>query len=66
MCVKLPPGNLNPASYPLHLTSIYTCRVTTAPRVRGVMRKFLGTLEVRSNGTPSYHIHSKLHHEFNE
>ena len=35
MCVKLPLGDLNPASYPPHPTSIYTCGVTTAPRVRG-------------------------------
>ena len=35
MCVRLPLGNLNPGSYPPHPTSIYTCRVTTAPRACG-------------------------------
>ena len=32
--VKLPLGNLNPDPCPPHLTSIYTCGVITAPRVR--------------------------------
>ena len=35
MCVKLPPGGLNPDSYPPHPISTYTCEVTTAPKVRG-------------------------------
>ena len=35
MCMKLPPGDLNPNLYPLHSTSIYTYRVTTASKVRG-------------------------------
>ena len=35
MCVKLPPENLNPNSYPPHPTSIYTCGVTIALRVCG-------------------------------
>ena len=34
MCVKLPLGDLNPSPYPPHPTSIYTCGVITAPRVR--------------------------------
>ena len=29
-----PPRDLNPDLCPPHHTSIYTCRVTTAPRVR--------------------------------
>ena len=33
MCVKLPPGDLNPDPCPTHPTSTYTCGVTTAPRV---------------------------------
>ena len=33
MCVELFPGDLNPSPYPPHLTSTYTCRVTTTPRV---------------------------------
>ena len=33
MCVKLSPKDLNPDLYPLHPTSIYTYRVTIAPRV---------------------------------
>ena len=38
MCVKLPPINLNSDPYSLHLTSIYTCGVTTTPRVHdGIM-----------------------------
>ena len=28
--------------------------------------KFLGTFEIWTNGTSSSHIHSELHHEFNE
>ena len=35
MCMKLPPGDLNSGPYPSHPTSIYTCGVTTAPRVCG-------------------------------
>ena len=35
MCVNLPPRDLNPSSYTPHPTNIYTCGVTTAPRVRG-------------------------------
>ena len=33
--MKLPPENLNSGHYPSHPTNIYTCRVTTAPRVCG-------------------------------
>ena len=33
MCVKLPPGDLNPDPYPPHSTNIYTCRVTIAPKM---------------------------------
>ena len=35
MCVKLPPGDLNPDPCPSHLTNTYTCGVTIAPRVCG-------------------------------
>ena len=35
MCVKLPPGDLNPGPCPPHPTSTYTCGVTIAPRVCG-------------------------------
>jgi len=37
MCVELPPGDLNPNLCLLHLTSIYTCGVTTAHhhRIKG-------------------------------
>ena len=35
MCVKLPPKDLNPSLYPLHLTSTYIYGVTIAPRVHG-------------------------------
>ena len=35
MYVKFPLKDLNPGSYPPHLTSIYTCEVTIAPRVCG-------------------------------
>ena len=34
MCVKLPPGDLNPNPYPPHPTNIYTYGVITAQRVR--------------------------------
>ena len=37
MCVKLPLGDLNPDPYPLHSTSIYTCRVTITPKVGGII-----------------------------
>ena len=33
MCVKLPLRDLNLNPYPLHSTSIYTCRVTIMPRM---------------------------------
>ena len=39
MYVKLPPGELNPNLYPPHLTSIYTCEVTTVQRVRDGKRQ---------------------------
>ena len=35
MCVKFPLENLNPNPYSPHPTNTYTCRVTTASRVRG-------------------------------
>jgi len=35
MCMKLPPGDLNPGPCPPHPTSTYTCEVTIAPRVCG-------------------------------
>ena len=41
MYVKLPPEDLNPNPYPLHPTSTYTCRVTTAPRCTVVACQFL-------------------------
>ena len=33
--MKFPPEDLNPGPYPPYLTSIYTCEVTTAPKVCG-------------------------------
>ena len=47
MCVKLPPGDLNPISYPTHLTSTYTCRVTIAPRMCGGFRVHINSLMFR-------------------
>ncbi|KAK4581336.1 hypothetical protein RGQ29_024836 [Quercus rubra] len=35
MCVKLPPGDLNPSLYLTRPTSTYTCGVTIAPKVCG-------------------------------
>ena len=35
MCVKFPPGDLNPDPYPPHPTNIYTCEMTTALRICG-------------------------------
>ena len=35
MCVKLPLKDLNPSPCPQHPTSIYTCKVTITPKVRG-------------------------------
>ena len=35
MCVKLPPGDLNPDPCPPHSTSTYTFGVTIVPRVCG-------------------------------
>ena len=46
MCVKFPVGDLNPDPYPSHPTSIYTYRVTTAPRVRGGKTYYLYTLDM--------------------
>ena len=39
--MKFPCGDLNSGPYPLHLTSICTCGVTTTPRVHGVLINFL-------------------------
>ena len=54
MCVKLSPGDLNPGPCLPHPTSIYSCGVTTAPRVCGGMktmeRNFDLTLIVLTNG----------------
>ena len=36
MCLKLPPEYLNSGICPLYFTSIYTCKVTATPRLRGV------------------------------
>ena len=33
--MKLPPGDLNPDSYPPYPTSTYTCGVTTTLKMRG-------------------------------
>ena len=35
VCVKLSPRDLNHSPCPPHRTNIYTCRVTTIPRVCG-------------------------------
>ena len=35
MCVKLPPGDLNPDPYPPHPINTYTCEVTNTPIVCG-------------------------------
>ena len=35
MCVNLPPENLNPDPYPPHLTSIYTYKMITVPKMCG-------------------------------
>ena len=48
MCVKLPPGDLNPDSYPLHLISTYTYGVTIAPRVCGGIPYELLFLKMRN------------------
>ena len=44
MCVKLPPGDLNPISYPTHLTNTYTCGVTIALRVCSGFRVHINSL----------------------
>lgn len=41
MCVKLPHKDLNFGLCPQHSTSIYTGRVTTAPKVRGGFKSSL-------------------------
>ena len=46
MCVKLPPRDLNPDPYPPHLTSVYTCEVTTTPRVQWWIAMFLSLLTI--------------------
>ena len=35
MCMKLPPRDLNSGPCPPHPTSIYSCEMTTALKVRG-------------------------------
>ena len=37
VCVKLPHRDLNSGPFPPYPTSIYTCGITTAPRVRCVI-----------------------------
>ena len=41
MCVKIFPRDLNPGPCPQNPTSIYTCRVTNAPRVCGGNRRLI-------------------------
>ena len=48
--MKFPHRNLNLDPYPLHLTSIYTYRVTIAPRIR--------------SGKPSQLIYEKQKYNF--
>ena len=38
MCATLSFGDLNPDPYPSYLTSTYTCKMTTAPKVHGVKK----------------------------
>ena len=74
MCVKLPPGDLNPYPYPSHPTSTYTCGVTIAPRVQGCAvalkmtlestRKILESTKINLEKTLSKFINKKkLNHE---
>ena len=60
MYVKLPPRELNLDSYPPpHHTSIYTCGVTTAPRVcSGVSDRLLLMNTLKSGGAT---LKIKLH-----
>ena len=41
MCVKLPPGDLNPDPCSPPPTNIYTCKVTTTPKVCGGKSRIL-------------------------
>ena len=41
MCVKVPPRDFNPGSYPPYPISTYTCEVTTTPRVHGGVKAHL-------------------------
>ena len=40
MCVKLLSGYLNASPYSQHPTSIYTCGITTGPRMRDGCKSF--------------------------
>ena len=57
MCVKFPPGDLNLSPYPPHPTSIYTCGVTTAPRVCGGRT----TIKLPNCAQPLIYIHTHNH-----
>jgi len=63
MCIKLPPGDLNPGPYPPHPTSIYTCGVTTASRVHGGKAreaKLAKITTLKCGGTSSIHTKKSL------
>ena len=46
MCITFLVGDLNPDPYPLHPTSTYTYRVTTALRAHGGNTYYLYTLDM--------------------
>ena len=66
MCVKLPPGELNfdfcppPSPHPI---SIYTCEVTTAPRVCGGVSDRLLLMDTLKSGGATLKIKLHKYHE---
>ena len=65
MYVKLPPGELNLDSCPLppHHTSIYTCGVTTAPKVCGGVSDKLLLMNTLKSGGATLKIKLHKYHE---
>ena len=61
MCVKLPPRDLNSGPYPAHPIGIYTCEVTTTPRIRGDVYIYIYSLfsSVHLPFKPAMYLHNE-------
>ena len=63
MCVKFLPGNLNLGPCPPHPISIYTCEVTTAPKVCGGVSDKLLLMDTLKSGGATLKIKLHKYHE---